>query len=89
MEEKLITITSTVCKKGIPDSRNFTATVAELDSTAIFVLDKVHTHRAISRMRFTLGPDCLIKLDDRIYKVIKVNYCESPNVPIIEAAKIA
>lgn len=89
MDQKLITITSTVLKKGVPDSRQFSASVISRNSSAFFVLSHDCTHRALTRMRFSLSPDCLISFDGHTYKVINVNYSSSPKIPIIEAALIS
>jgi len=88
MEEfKSISITSTVKKKGIPDCREFMASMTPVGSNAVFILNE--TKRDIGRKRFTLGPDCIIKSEDKLYKILDVSYFASPAVPIIQAALIA
>lgn len=86
---KTITITSTVKKKGIPDCRQFMASMTPIRNTgnAVFILDE--TRRDIGRKRFTLGPDCIIKSDGNLYKVLDVSYFANPAVPIIQASFIS
>jgi len=78
-----ITITSSVTKKGNPDSRNLKAIImsSESEDHVIFCCDK--TTRDFNRWRFTLGPDCLIDTAEGTYVCEKLDYNDFPKHPLL------
>jgi hypothetical protein len=85
---KDITITSSVTKKGMPDSRTIKAIsmASDSDDHIIFYCDK--TIRDFNRWRFTLEPGCLIDSDEGTYVCEKLSFNDFPKNPILYARSL-